>query len=37
MNGMIGEKRIPETVSDVKVTHHNENIINVNFSILEIL
>jgi len=35
MDGMIGEKRIPGTVSDV--AHHNEIIIDVSFSILEIL
>jgi len=37
MDGMIGEKRIPGTVSNVKVVHHNEIIINVSFNILEIL
>jgi len=49
MDGMIGEKRIPGTVSDVvflhiqaspskkHVAHHNEIIIDVSFSILEIL
>ena len=34
---MIGEKWILGTVSDVKVIHHNKNIIDVSFSILEIL
>ena len=34
---MIGEKWIPGTVSDVKVTCHNENVIDVSFSIVEIL
>jgi len=37
MDRMIGEKRISGTVSDVKVTYHNENIIDVSFSILKIL
>ena len=31
------EKRIPDIVSDIKVTSHNENVIYVSFSILEIL
>jgi len=34
---MIGEKRIPETISDVKVTCYNKNIINVSFIIFKIL
>jgi len=37
MDGMIGEKRILGTVSDVKVICYNENVIDVSFSILEIL
>jgi len=37
MDQMIGEKWIPGTVSDVKVTCHNENVIDVSFSIVEIL
>jgi len=28
---------VPEIVSDVKIAYHNENIGNVNLSILEIL
>ena len=30
---MIGKKRILKTVSDIKIACHNENIINISFSI----
>ena len=29
--------KIPQVISDVKVVHHNKNIMNIHFSILEIL
>jgi len=29
--------RVPQTISDIKIACHDENIANVNFSILEIL
>ena len=34
---MIRKKRIPDIVSDIKVPSHNENVIGISFSILEIL
>jgi len=37
MNGMMWVIRVPQIVSDIKVTSHNKNIIDVCFSILEIL
>ena len=37
MNGMIGEQRVLRTISYVKITCYNENIVNISFSILGIL
>jgi len=37
MDRMVWVVRISQVISDVKVTHHNENIVNIDFSILEIL
>jgi len=34
---MKGERRIPNIVSNIEIARHEENIINVDFSILEIL
>jgi len=28
---------ISEIISDIKITYHNKNIVNINFSILKIL
>ena len=37
MDQTIREKKIPDIVSNIKVTSHNEDVIYVSFSILEIL
>ena len=37
MKRMILKVRISKTISNVKITYYNEDIIEVNFSILEIL
>jgi len=34
---MKGERQIPKIVSDIEIACHEKNIINVDFSILEIL
>ena len=34
---MIWEIWIPKTIPNIKVLHHDENIVNIDFSILEIL
>ena len=37
MYRMIGEQRVPQTIPNVKVSYYNENIVDISFSILEIL
>ena len=37
MNGMIQKVWVPTTVPDIKIPSHNENIANIDFSILKIL
>ena len=37
MRRIVPKVRIPKTISNVKVTYYNKDIVDVNFSILEIL
>jgi len=37
MRRMVWKIRIPKIVPNVKISHYNENIVEINFSILEIL
>ena len=37
MKRMVLKVRIPKTIPNVKITCHNEDIVEVNFSILKIL
>jgi len=37
IRGMIWEIQISKTIPNIKVPHHDENIVNIDFSILEIL
>jgi len=37
MYRIIGKQRVPQTIPNIKVSHHNEKIVDISFSILEIL
>ena len=37
MKKIVPKVRIPKTIPNIKIAHHNENIVEISFSILEIL
>ena len=37
MKRIVQKIRIPKTIPNVKIAYHNEDIVEINFSILEIL